>query len=206
VGSGAGLEVARHIQEGCGSQRLVSGPQRHGLNCISRSIHDGEPVLLLRNKPYDTGQDVLDDDAETVTAYLLPGIPTELTGLCYQRRGMDAGPVCQPAPSDRSLAGSYTTTLDDSRPYLFLSVVGALLVAVLALTLGGLAPAESGIRRPLTGAAGRPNARLRRWHCSDGHPPDVTAANDEIEPLSGAETAQPADHRQSIVAVYSATL
>jgi hypothetical protein len=48
---------------GCGSATL-EGDLVHGMNCLRTIKYDGEAVLLLTNRPTDSGQDVTDRELQ----------------------------------------------------------------------------------------------------------------------------------------------
>ena len=121
---------------------MLRGPLPHGMNCVSTIDHDGQPTMLLRNKPDDSGQDVTDGEVGDLIAYVEPRLPATARALCYQRRGIDAQPTCVTVPP--RVAGTTADDLpgrnDDQHPWLFLGPTGAIVFGVAAFTLLGLAP------------------------------------------------------------------
>jgi hypothetical protein len=134
VGATIGFIAAVGLAEGCGSA-VVEGELIHGMECLHRIEYHGEPVLLLTNRPIDSGQDVTDRDLQQSLDFILPRLPAATRVFCTQRRGMDPKPVCQAVPQDptRSARGSLTTHSD--------SELGDRLgfAALGAIVLGGLA-------------------------------------------------------------------
>src|SRR6266516_2468647 len=107
----------------------------HGMDCLRTIKYDGEPVLLLTNRPTDSGQDVTDRELQQSLDFILPRLPAATRVFCTQRRGMDPKPICQAVPQDpnRLASGSLTTHSDtELGDRLWFTAIGA-------IVLGGLA-------------------------------------------------------------------
>jgi len=57
-------------------------------------------VLLLTNRPTDSGQDVTDRELQQSLDFILPRLPAATRVFGTQRRGMDPKPICQAVPQD----------------------------------------------------------------------------------------------------------
>jgi hypothetical protein len=145
VGAVAGFVAAVSLPRGCGSA-VVEGELVHGMDCLHQIKYGGEPVLLLTNRPDDSGQDVTDRDLQQSLDFILPRLPAATRVFCTQRRGMDPKPVCQAVPQDpaRSASGSLATHSDSELGYrLGFAAVGAIVLSGLAVILFAMTDATA---------------------------------------------------------------
>jgi len=116
------------------------------MDCLRTIKYDGEAVLLLTNRPTDSGQDVTDRDLRQSLDFVLPRLPAATRVFCTQRRGVDPKPVCQAVPQDpiRSASGSLTTHPDtELGERLWFTAIGALVLGGLAGILFAIADATA---------------------------------------------------------------
>jgi hypothetical protein len=145
VGATAGFVAALSMPRGCGSA-VVAGELVHGMDCLHHIKYHGERVLLLTNRPDDSGQDVTDRDLQQSLGFILPRLPAVTQVFCTQRRGMDPTPVCQAVPRDptRSASGSLATHADSELGYrLGFAALGALVLGGLAAILFAMTDATA---------------------------------------------------------------
>jgi hypothetical protein len=145
VGATIGFIAAVSLPTGCGSATL-EGELVHGMDCLRTIKYHGESVLLLTNRPTDSGQDVTDRELQQSLDFIRPRLPASTRVLCTQRRGMDPKPVCQAVPPDpsRSASGSLTTHSDAELGYrLWFTAIGASVLGGLAVIFFAIADATA---------------------------------------------------------------
>jgi hypothetical protein len=78
----------------------------------------------------------------------MPRLPSEDEGLCYQRRGIDAEPVCVLRPSAPAVVDPIRTLQDDRRPY-GVAVFPGTLLGVMVGCVGFLLAAPKRVKQSI---------------------------------------------------------
>jgi hypothetical protein len=145
VGATIGFIAAVSLPMGCGSA-TVEGDLVHGMDCLRTIKYAGEPVLLLTNRPTDSGQDVTDRELQQSLDFILPRLPAATRVFCTQRRGMDPKRICQAVPQDpnRLASGSLTTHSDtELGDRMWFTAIGAIVLGGLAVVLFAITDATA---------------------------------------------------------------
>ena len=103
VGLGLGWLIASRNPLGhCAYSSIDTGTR---LDCASIESHDGGRFLLITNEPGRAGDDIQTGEATSAVAATMSRLPAGYAGVCYERMGIDAVPVCTARPGGSSASG-----------------------------------------------------------------------------------------------------